>query len=122
MRGLAVMIAICLAGPLHATQWFCQSTLEAQSELQSAMAFRLILDDVGTFQAEGRRGAGGFGWEGHYTRYEDHMALIGAMTAGTGPIEARALSEHVQDDVLVLTLQENAKQPLMVRCLRHDLR
>ena len=122
MRVLAVMIAICLAGPLHATQWFCQSPLKAHDEPQSEMAFRLILDDVGTFHAEGRRGAGGFGWEGQYTRYDDRMALIGAMTTGTAPIETRALSERVRDDVLILTLQENAKQPLMVRCLRHDLR
>ncbi len=122
MRVLATITAICLAVPAHATQWFCQSALEAQSEPQSAIAFRLILDDVGKFQAEGRRGSGGFGWEGQYTRYDDHMALIGAMTAGSGPIEARALSEHVQDDVLILTLKENAQQPLMVRCLRHDLR
>ncbi len=122
MRLLVAITAMCLAMPVQAAQWFCQSALEAQSEPQSAIAFRLILDDVGKFQAEGRRGSGGFGWEGQYTRYDDHMALIGAMTADTGPIEARALSELVQDDVLILALQENAKQPLTVRCLRHDLR
>lgn len=122
MRGLALIIALCLAGPAQATQWFCQSTLQPKPEPHSAIAFRLILDDVGTFQAEGRRGAGGFGWEGQYTRYDNQMALIGAMTADAGPIEARAVSEHVQDDVLILTLQEDAAQSLMVRCLRHDLR
>ncbi len=122
MRVLTVITAMLVTGPVHATQWFCQSGLEAQNELRSKMAFRLILDDVGTFQAEGRRGAAGFGWEGQYTRYDNQMAFIGAMTADTGPIEARALSEHVRDDVLMLAVQENAKQPLMVRCLRHDLR
>ena len=121
MRGLGVLIAFLVAGPVHANQWFCQSSLEVHSEPHSLMAFRLILDDVGTFQAEGRRGARGFGWEGQYTRYEDQVAMIGAMTASTGPIEARALSEFVQDDVLILTLQEHAREPLMIRCLRHDL-
>ena len=122
MRGLGVMIAVLMAGPVHANQWFCQSGLEVHSEPHSHMAFRLILDDLGTFQAEGRRGAGGFGWKGHYTRYEDQVALIGAMTASAGATEARALSEFVQDDVLILTLQEQAREPLMLRCLRHDLR
>lgn len=122
MKLFAILLALSLAGPAQAAQWFCQSGLEPAPTPQSALAFRLIFDDAGTFQAEGQRAGRGFGWDGQYTVFEGQMALIGDLEAHDAAVETRALSEHVADDVLILSLQENAHAPQMVRCLRHDLR
>jgi hypothetical protein len=122
MRLLALLTALSLAAPAQATQWFCQSGLEPAPTPQSALAFRLMLNDTGTFQAEGQRAGRGFGWDGQYTVFDDRIALIGDLEAQGTAFEARALSEHMQEDVLILSLQEHAEAPHMVRCLRHDLR
>lgn len=122
MKALILGLAMALTGPAQAAQWFCQSGLEPTPTPQSALAFRLVLDDAGQFQAEGQRAGRGFGWDGQYTVFDGQIALIGHLQAHGAEHEARALSEHVADDVLILTLQENAYTPKTVRCLRHDLR
>ena len=118
----AFLICVTLVGPAQAAEWFCQSRLKPGAPPRSAVEFHLTLDDAGVFQAQGRRDNRGFGWEGHYARFDGGLALIGSLDAAGDPIETRAMSQDMRDTVLILTMQEAQAQPLMIRCLRHDLR
>ncbi len=120
MKVLTVLLALLSVTHAAAAEWFCQTGLEQGDPPQSALAFRLVLGPDGGFQAEGRRHGRGFGWSGHYTEYDAQLAMIGALQAGPTPVEARALSRRMQEDVLILSLHE--AETHMVRCLRHDLR
>jgi len=120
MRALVALLLF--APPAHAEAWFCNSPLTVGDAVRSQYAFRLVLAQNGTFQADGRYEEAGFGWAGQYIRFEDQLALIGPLDVAQGARETRALSEYVDPDVMILNLLETDQNPMMIRCLRHDER
>ncbi|MCE8008516.1 hypothetical protein [Aestuariivita sp.] len=126
---VALLFAVLAAGPAHA-EWFCQSALAVAPDSApiSEFGLELTMDATGQFRAEGVQTSGPFEyplvWTGTYTRFDDQLALIGPLQSDgwVQRFETRALTRHMQEDVMILTVSDTPADTVTLRCLRHDLR
>ena len=126
MKRLALILtAICLAFPAIAKPWYCTAALDASvAELRSPVALELSLDPGGTFQGSLERRQDEttalFDWMGHWTGFDDQIALIGTAIPDTGlaSTELRAVSTRRGAHSLFLALKAQDQPQQTLRCLR----
>ncbi|MEO9516380.1 MAG: hypothetical protein ABJH45_22945 [Paracoccaceae bacterium] len=124
-RFALTLTAMCLAGPAMAKPWYCTAALDASvAELRSPVALELSLDPGGTFQGRLERRQDEttalFDWMGHWTGFEDQIALIGTaiQDAGLSSTELRAVSTRRGTHSLFLALKAQDQTQQTLRCLR----
>lgn len=125
---LGLFLFLSATGAHAHAHWYCSAGLSLKHGIegipQSSFTFELLLEPEGQFRSTGREVVGirsyAFSWKGRWIKHDGAVNLIGLRQfdgPGRSTRETRASSTLIAPDVLMLSVADDARPPMTVRCL-----